>query len=166
MIDMEMLFRYPMGGPAGRSVCLVRPEPQQPGGDLQDPGGLAQGDGAQRPRRGAWCPGRGGRAVRGGARLSAHAAPKCLHAFRGRWSAGLQDAAPGPGERSGCAPWAEAETPGLAPSHASLPSGCGEHGRLDWNLCVLVKQQKLELSPFLLQKVYFFGRFLKLSGIL
>lgn len=136
MTDMEMLFRYPMGGPAGCRVCPVRPEPQQPGGDLQDPGGLAQGDGAQRPRCGAWRPGRGGRAVRGGARLSASAAPKCLHVFRGRGAAGLQDAAPGSGERLGCAPWAEAETPGLAPSRARLPSGCGEHGRLDWSLCL------------------------------
>lgn len=60
--------------------------------------------------------------MRGGARLSACAAPKCLHVFRGRWSAGLQDAAPGPGERPGCAPWAEAETPGWPrATQVSLP---------------------------------------------
>lgn len=145
MTVVEMLFRYPVGRPAGRCVRPVRPEPQQPGGDLQDPGGLAQGDGAQRPRRGARCPGRGGRAVRGGARLSA-----CAAEVPSRVSGP-------PGSRPpGGAPWAEAERPGRAPNRARLPSGCGEHGRSDWSVCVLVKQQKLEPSPFLLQKVVCF----------
>lgn len=114
MTDVEMLFRYPVGGPAGRRVCLVRPEPQQPSGDLQDPGGLAQGNSAQRPRCGTWRPGRGGRAVRGGARLNTNAAPKCLHVFRGRGAAGLQDAPRAPG-RGRAAP------PGPRPRHWGWP---------------------------------------------